>query len=123
MELPCKFSGDPNCSHLTRSREAIYFDGALPPVKRATRVDRLDSGRIQLESYRKIHRDNVPSAAAPALPIDYDRALWLRGAATGRQSTLPAPPFMVPSVIESLMHSDWRVKVHVVPEEADVACA
>lgn len=87
------------------------------------RLGRLDKTKIQLEEFLSVHREAVPPPASPALPIAYDRALWLRGASASRRAMLPPLPFMVPSVIEALLRSEWHEKVHVVAEEADVACA
>lgn len=35
---------------------------------------------------------------------------------------MPAPPFLVPAVLEALQHSSYKARVRVVPCEADVAC-
>lgn len=104
-------------------RDAIYFDGALPASKEKIRVQRLERTRKQLEEYRKLHHEAPPPAASPNLAIDYKRAIWLQAAMSGRRVLPPPPPFMVPAVIEALLKSPLGERVHVVPEEADVACA
>ena len=82
---------------LTIYREAIFFDGALPEGKRHVRLERLEKTRKQLEEFRHGH----PARGTVQLP----------------------PPLIVTSAIESLRLSDWAGRAHIVPEEADVACA
>ncbi|KAG9781163.1 hypothetical protein KCU88_g3549, partial [Aureobasidium melanogenum] len=105
----------------------IFFDGGLPETKRGVRLDRMERLRQQLETYRKVHPESFPLGPPQQVPIDYDEALWRATAPimwSGRKPTLPAPPFMVASVIELLQASpDWKSKVHIVPGEADLSCA
>ncbi|KAL2432261.1 hypothetical protein ABEF95_005004 [Exophiala dermatitidis] len=104
-----------------------FFDGGLPETKRSVRLDRMERLRQQLETYRKVHPDSFPVGTSQQVPIDFDEALWRTTApitSSSRKPTLPAPPFMVASVIESLQTSrDWKSKVHIVPGEADLFCA
>ncbi|KAK6383398.1 hypothetical protein LTS17_002690 [Exophiala oligosperma] len=102
--------------------QRLFFDGALPVSKREVRLERMEKLRQQLDAYRKTFPD-FPSL--PTLPdINYDKALWSTAIISSRKLTLPAPPFMVASVIESLQKSGkWRDTVQVVNGEADIFCA
>ena len=105
------------------TRDAIYFDGALPVGKEEIRLQRLERTRKQLHEYRMLHHEAPPEAASPNLPADYERVLWLQAAMSARRVLPPPLPFMVPAVIEALLKSSFAERVHVVPEEADAACA
>ncbi|KAL6244338.1 hypothetical protein RBB50_008580 [Rhinocladiella similis] len=101
--------------------QKVFFDGSLPISKRETRLERMEKLRQQLETYRKTFPE-FPTF--PTLPrIDYEKALWSTPIISSRKLTLPAPPFMVASAIESLRTSRWRDTVQVVPGEADIFCA
>jgi hypothetical protein len=112
--------------------QSIYFDGALLGKKIPTRFERLERAIEQLNDYRKLHNTAPPVPASPEEPscINFGHALWLPVAVSARKKLLPPPPFMVPAVIQCLVESSDILKppkykdiVHVVPEEADLACA
>ncbi|KIW20308.1 hypothetical protein PV08_00883 [Exophiala spinifera] len=101
--------------------QKVFFDGALPIAKREIRLERMEKLRQQLEMYRKTFPE-LP--ILPTLPrIDHGKALWSTPIISSRKLALPAPPFMVASVIECLRTSRWRDIVQVVPGEADIFCA
>ncbi|KIW95454.1 uncharacterized protein Z519_04038 [Cladophialophora bantiana CBS 173.52] len=100
----------------------IFFDGGLPTSKRDVRLERMEKLRQQLETYRKLYSEFPAIATSPDLG-DFDKMLWHTPVMSTRKSTLPAPPFMVASVIESLRNTEWGGCVHVVPGEADMFCA
>ncbi|OAP60564.1 hypothetical protein AYL99_05566 [Fonsecaea erecta] len=100
----------------------IFFDGGLPASKRDIRLERMEKLRQQLETYRKLYPELPPIAALPDLQ-DLEKILWDTPVLSTRMSTLPAPPFMVASAIESLGTTEWKGCVHVVPGEADTFCA
>jgi hypothetical protein len=101
----------------------VYFDGGLPEAKRAVRLERMERLRQQLETYRKTYPDFPPSTK-PVRP-DMDSILWNAvPTVSSKRLTLPAPPFMVASVIESLRKdAEWKDRVQIVPGEADTFCA
>ncbi|EXJ58779.1 hypothetical protein A1O7_06209 [Cladophialophora yegresii CBS 114405] len=103
----------------------IFFDGGLPKSKRDVRLDRMDKLRQQLDIFRKAHADFPPWSASSVGVRDFEKALWATSGISTRKSTLPAPPFMVASVIEALSTADspWSRSVHIVPGEADLYCA
>jgi len=104
--------------------QAIFFDGGLPEAKRDIRLDRLEKLRVQLETYRKVYPEFPMRAKLPqATPIDFDHVVWRTSPLSIRRLVLPAPPFMVASVTESLHVGRWKHVVHVVPGEADIFCA
>ena len=103
----------------------VFFDGGLPKFKRDVRLERMDKLRQQLEIYRKLHSDFPPIVASTSEVNEFEEVLWDTTAMSTRKSTLPPPPFMVASVIESLCatNSESKNHVHVVPGEADAFCA
>ncbi|EXJ80868.1 hypothetical protein A1O3_07154 [Capronia epimyces CBS 606.96] len=108
----------------------IFFDGGLPEAKRDVRLGRMERLRQQLDAYRKTHADWLPitesvsiSSSASARPAAVEKALWNPPVASSRKPILPAPPFMVASVIDCLRASPWKDRVQTVPGEADLFCA
>ena len=109
-------------------RKAIYFDGALPVGKQATRLDRLEKSRALLEKYRKQHPEpfEPPKSKKPhASAWSSEYSVWKkRFAVPGRRHQLPPPPFMVACVLDGLRNTYMsRYAVKVVPGEADSYCA
>lgn len=101
----------------------IFFDGGLPEAKRGVRLLRMERLRQQLEAYRKAQPETFPIVGSP-VDLDLETALWNTPVMSTRKFTLPAPPFMVASVIERLRASDeWKDRVQIVPGEADLFCA
>ncbi|KAH0844963.1 hypothetical protein FOPE_09423 [Fonsecaea pedrosoi] len=100
----------------------IFFDGGLPVSKRPVRLERMEKLRQQLQVYRNFHPEFPPAATLPSLR-DFDKILWDTPVLSTRKITLPTPPFMVASAIESLSTTEWKDCVHVVPGEADAFCA
>lgn len=160
--------------------EKIYFDGALPNSKRDVRLARLEDGRRKLVELRRLqgglafrgdHERSASTAVSnhSSLPssynsedmqevevvytpkIDQEALFQPRAALPARFKAIPAPPFMVPSVIEYLQselnppmsmsistssspipstHLNRQtslagpaVDIEIVPGEADVYCA
>lgn len=104
-------------------RDAIFYDGALPAGKEEIRVQRLERTRKQLQEYHRHYPKAPPEVASPKLPIDHKRGIWLQPATSSRRPLPPPPSFMVPAVIEALYKSPVGDRAHIVPEEADAACA
>ncbi|MCJ1483540.1 hypothetical protein MMC06_003708 [Schaereria dolodes] len=106
----------------------VYFDGFLPSEKRPTRIARLESSLKQLLSFQLLHCNGFRlQKRAPDSFVSTDSmtstifnpsklvAIHQRG--------LPALPFIVPAVIETLSNSEYAKVVTVVPGEADLHCA
>lgn len=102
--------------------QKLFFDGALPESKHGVRLERMDKLRQQLEAYRKVYPE-FPPVSASISAVDSEKALWETPVMSTRKSTLPAPPFMVASAIESLRSGPFKDRVQLVPGEADVFCA
>jgi len=85
---------------LTFYRHAVYFDGVLPSTKLATRKQRLQKMMKQLDEAKESFKT---------------------GKALGKST--PEPPFLVPSVLESIKNSRFGDILTVVPAEADAYCA
>ncbi|KAK5003256.1 hypothetical protein LTR28_010393 [Elasticomyces elasticus] len=86
---------------------AIFFDGSLPDSKKDVRISRLQQYANQLVSFRALNKDLT--AAASVSPTS--------------KSALPALPFLVPVVIETLLNSRFATITRVEPGEADAYCA
>ncbi|MCJ1391426.1 hypothetical protein MMC18_004290 [Xylographa bjoerkii] len=104
--------------------EKIYFDGYLPIAKRPVRKSRLEGYVKQTTVFHTNHKDfkrptqrDYPLAATPTDLFDLSRPVppKFRG--------LPAAPFLVPAVLDSLTDSNYAAITQVVPGEADSFCA
>jgi hypothetical protein len=78
----------------------VYFDGVLPSTKLATRKQRLQKTMKHLDEAKESFKT---------------------GKALGKNT--PEPPFLVPSVLESIKNSRFGDVLTVVPAEADAYCA
>lgn len=107
------------------SIEHIYFDGHLPEYKVGVRHERLRSYLTQLRSFRATHsepcRPEIQATRNDTRRPVGSTALGPHGKAPARATALPALPFLVPTVIETLRSRDYPISV--VPGEADVYCA
>ena len=109
------------------SSDAIYFDGYLPSYKHETRLRRLENSRRDLLSFKAKNADGVailPAAyrlvstsVTACLPLDSPLAR------SNRHHSIPAAPFFVASIIETLLESKYAAVADVVPGEADTFCA
>ena len=110
-------------------RTAIYFDGALPLGKRATRLERLEKTRVMLENLGKQHPG--PFTSPPSIPSATSKSalkssIWNKKvlASSRRHPRLPPPSFLVACVLDDLRGDPMgKYPVHVVPGEADSYCA
>ncbi len=144
-----KCLADISLSHLLadESREAIYFDGALPLDKRETRLERLERSRVLLEAYRKQYPGPFEIDRSQDKRYFTKSSIWQhRLPGPRRTPALPHPPFMVACVLDQLKNSHFHEDrpdassaiefqdiltefsmfgdlVHVVPGEADLYCA
>lgn len=105
------------------SRLYFFFDGGLPAHKRDIRLERLEKTRKQLRTYRQVYPQSPQLTSAAGEPADLNQAVWKHVALSTRQATPPPPPFMVASVIETLLQTKWREDLQIVPGEADAFCA
>ncbi|KAI9720999.1 MAG: hypothetical protein M1812_002478 [Candelaria pacifica] len=102
--------------------ENFYFDGLLPLIKRPVRLSRLQGYLKQLAAYRKLTPKGVPYATVTVTSTEHN--LLVARHVPSKLTALPAPPFLVPAVIEVLMeHLPYKALVRVVPGEADYYCA
>ncbi|KAL8672453.1 MAG: hypothetical protein Q9168_003080 [Polycauliona sp. 1 TL-2023] len=105
----------------------IYFDGYLPLHKRHVRLARLESClrdliKLQAKCPKGLGLANVhPEPSPPPLTSSqlfnsfHSIPPLLRG--------LPAPPFLVPAVLDALSSSTYASVTEIVSAEADTACA
>lgn len=82
-------------------REAIFFDGALPPSKKDVRIERLQAYIARLQAFKQNSAASL-SSTSPEL-----------------RKSLPPPPFVVFAVVEELLCSSYQAVTHLVPGEAD----
>ncbi|KAK4998458.1 hypothetical protein LTR66_002323 [Elasticomyces elasticus] len=86
---------------------AAFFDGSLPDSKKDVRISRLQQCANQLVSFRALNKDLTTAASISPT----------------KKSSLPALPFLVPVVIETLLNSRFATITRVEPGEADAYCA
>ncbi|KAI9881630.1 MAG: hypothetical protein M1830_000195 [Pleopsidium flavum] len=105
--------------------DKIYFDGFLPASKEPIRIARLESYLKQLVTYRSTHSGTFK--ASETVPVPRPVEVWKlfddAHPVPIHFSALPASPFLVPAVIEALVHSHYGGITEVVPGEADTFCA
>ncbi|KAI4722750.1 hypothetical protein E4T48_00911 [Aureobasidium sp. EXF-10727] len=101
--------------------KSVFFDGLLPLSKQSTRLSRLQSYANQLVTFKALNKEDLPSRAENVQSSSSD--VLSAGAIANRLRALPAPPFLVPAVIEMLLESHFSSLVSVVPGEADAYCA
>ncbi|MCJ1288229.1 hypothetical protein MMC26_007584 [Xylographa opegraphella] len=104
--------------------ERIYFDGYLPTEKRPVRISRLQGYVKQTNVFHANHKDfprplRQDNSSAPNLRDLFDLSRPVPPKFRG----LPAAPFLVPAVLDSLTDSNYAAITHVVPGEADSFCA
>ena len=110
---------------------AIFFDGALPEIKRDVRMHRLEQYMQQMQKYRSLHAAPLTGAGDTCMNYGQDAdAIANRNVfnsmlqVPAKLKTLPASPFLVASVIEALQASaSYGHLTSVVPGEADYFCA
>ncbi|KAL8758965.1 MAG: hypothetical protein Q9184_003770 [Pyrenodesmia sp. 2 TL-2023] len=121
----------------------IYFDGLLPVHKRGTRQARLETSLRDLIKTHDLYPSGFPfpqrassSFFQPciqsinALSVEEDLRHSQIGLLFHSQPplppchrSLPAPPFLVPAILDALAQSPYARVTEVVPGEADTYCA
>ncbi|KAK0335562.1 hypothetical protein LTR91_007244 [Friedmanniomyces endolithicus] len=91
--------------------DTIFFDGALPASKRATRIKRLTGLAVDVDLYRRRHEKLLLSRASDGELAEFRRT----------QKDL-VPPFLVQAVQEALLSSRFKDVVYCCPGEADEFC-
>jgi len=98
-------------------RKHIYFDGFLPEAKASVRLERLGKSLDQLRKFRILHPEVCPQQSERRHATGTD---WLQ---SRELRALPAPPFLVPTILEALLASKYGSMTEVVPCEADAKCS
>ncbi|KAI4132119.1 MAG: hypothetical protein LQ338_000873 [Usnochroma carphineum] len=102
----------------------IFFDGFLPNHKRPIRQARLQSSLKDLVKTHDFYPNGFPisrNASASALPPTQLFASPPLLPASFRN--IPAPPFLVPAILDALAKSKYGPLTTIVPREADSYCA
>ncbi|KAL2159887.1 hypothetical protein VTH06DRAFT_2020 [Thermothelomyces fergusii] len=103
---------------------AIYFDSFLPAAKRPERIQRVVDSSRNLIKYHLTYPGGVPGARSPRAGGDDDVDLFPSAWPAKGKAQPPAPPFLVPAIIDALRGSpDFGHLVQLVPGEADGFCA
>ena len=102
---------------------AIFFDGFLPPPKRATRLDRLQKISnglhvLQTTSPKGLSIDEI----GDGLNNSSTEGLFSTVNQSGRQGNFTIP-FLVSAALDTLRSSRYAAKLRLVPGEADIYCA
>lgn len=101
--------------------KSVFFDGLLPLSKQSTRLSRLQSYANQLVTFKALNKEDLPSRMDVVQSSKSD--VLTAVVSSNRLKALPAPPFLVPAVIEMLLESRFSSLVSVIPGEADAYCA
>ncbi|KAG9899600.1 hypothetical protein KCV05_g16514, partial [Aureobasidium melanogenum] len=101
--------------------KSVFFDGLLPLSKQNTRLSRLQSYANQLVTFKALNKEDLPSRMDNVQSSKSD--VLTAVVSSNRLKALPAPPFLVPAVIEMLLESRFSALVSVIPGEADAYCA
>ncbi|AEO55372.1 hypothetical protein MYCTH_2299128 [Thermothelomyces thermophilus ATCC 42464] len=103
---------------------AIYFDSFLPASKRPERIQRLIKSSRDLIKYHSAYPAGVPGTSSRHAAGDADVDLFPSAWPAERKAQPPAPPFLVPAIIDALRSSpEFGHLVKLVPGEADGFCA
>lgn len=98
-------------------RKHIFFDGYLPAAKRVVRLERLGKSLDQLRKFRILHPEVHPRTQA------HDSSAGIGWLPSRQLRALPASPFLVPAVLETLLASRYSRVTEVVACEADEKCS
>ncbi|KAK6001833.1 hypothetical protein QM012_002323 [Aureobasidium pullulans] len=101
--------------------KSVFFDGLLPLSKQSTRLSRLQSYANQLVTFKALNKEDLPARMDNVQSSKSD--VLSAVVSSNRLKALPAPPFLVPAVIEMLLESSFSSLVSVIPGEADAYCA
>lgn len=115
---------EPRTDHSLLS-EKIYFDGYLPPRKRSTRIERLETSLRKLFEHRQNYLDasickekkwdGQPQPTSVVLRSGSHTPTTFRG--------IPPATFIVPAILDAICRSKYAAVCTVVPGEAEVYCA
>lgn len=129
MVLRCKldYVASPRNYILIQSSSSkhIFFDGSLPTNKTGTRKSRLEANLKQLVVSRRISSNgfNVSSDSAYASPVSASQLFDSTRSSQLSTKVLPASPFLIPAILDSLSRSLYAAVTSVVLGEADIFCA
>ncbi|KAL8900125.1 MAG: hypothetical protein Q9207_005848, partial [Kuettlingeria erythrocarpa] len=114
----------------------IYFDGLLPIHKREIRLARLETSLRDLVKTHDLYPGGFPlsqraSLSSPqpcnrsteSLSITSKLLFYPQVPLPPSHRTIPAPPFLVPAVLDALARSSYASITEIVPGEADTHCA
>ncbi|PUU79703.1 XPG domain containing-domain-containing protein [Tuber borchii] len=99
----------------------IYFDGALPPSKRPTRISRLEESLGKLRTFHASYAHTLPQCArggggggGGVVEMFSEKAVY-----TPKSSPLSSPPFIVAATLAALSRSEYAGRTSTVPGEAE----
>jgi len=97
----------------------IYFDGALPPSKRPTRISRLEESLRKLRTFHASYAHTLPQCAdrgggGVVVEVFSEKAVY-----TPKSSPLSSPPFLVAATLAALSRSEYAGRTSTVPGEAE----
>ncbi|KAL8731904.1 MAG: hypothetical protein Q9181_004140 [Wetmoreana brouardii] len=102
----------------------IYFDGYLPTRKRDIRFARLESYLKNLVKFKNQYPKGLQvSEGTPRPTLDASELFTSSPSISPTLRGVPAPPFLVPAVLDVLANSRYASITEVVPGEADAYCA
>lgn len=107
------------------SSKHIFFDGGLPTNKKGTRQSRLEANLKQLVVSHRTSPNgfNIARDSAHAPPVSASQLFDSTRCSQLSTKVLPASPFLVPAILDSLSGSLYAAVTSVVLGEADIFCA
>lgn len=107
------------------SSKHIFFDGGLPTSKRGIRKSRLEANLKQLAVSRRTSPNGfkVSTDSAQAPPVCASQLFDSTHSSQLSTKVLPASPFLIPAILDSLSGSLYADVTSVVLGEADIFCA
>lgn len=103
----------------------IFFDGGLPTNKTGIRKSRLEANLKQLVISHRTSPNgfNVSRASALSPPVSASQLFDSTCCSQLSTKVLPASPFLIPAILDSLSGSLYAAITSVVLGEADIFCA
>lgn len=107
------------------SSKHIFFDGGLPTNKTGIRKSRLEANLQQLIISHRTSPNgfNVSRASAQSPPVSASQVFDSTRCSQLSIKVLPASPFLIPAILDSLSGSPYATVTNVVLGEADIFCA
>lgn len=125
LDFILRLPGINNILIRSSSSKHIFFDGGLPTNKTGIRKLRLEANLKQLVISHRTSPNgfNVSRASAQSSPVSASQLFDSTRCSQLSTKVLPASPFLIPAILDSLSGSLYAAVTSVVLGEADIFCA